>query len=293
MSVTSHLLIKNGKPIPLADTVTELLPEECWVDIPDFDGLYQISNYGRVRSIARWVERKTGPDYFRKGRIIKLLINLHVPKNNPSNSIQMKLHRNGNRYQFSVARYVYHLFVAPFDLSDHSLIIRRHDNDLLNCFYKNLYLVSISDVALEGFAANTRRSSFQDQIKPVSQYSLEGVFIQTFASAKLAGQAVGAPNRYINDAAKREARPAANCYWRYGKPRATIDVSKLQSRLLHRQHFKTRKVEQLSLAGKPLKIYDSINQARIAMKASSCTNISYVCKGKLHSSKGYKWRYVE
>lgn len=45
--------------------------KEIWKDIKGFEGLYQISNLGRVRSLDRWVERING-GYFQSGRIRKL-----------------------------------------------------------------------------------------------------------------------------------------------------------------------------------------------------------------------------
>ena len=40
--------------------------EEIWKDIPDYEGLYQVSNYGNVKSLSR----KTGRE-----KILKPLIN--------------------------------------------------------------------------------------------------------------------------------------------------------------------------------------------------------------------------
>lgn len=44
---------------------------EIWRDIKDFEGIYQVSNLGRVRSLARWIKRKDGKTIYRKGRILK------------------------------------------------------------------------------------------------------------------------------------------------------------------------------------------------------------------------------
>ena len=33
------------------------LPNEIWKDIPDYEGYYQVSNYGRVKSLERKVKR--------------------------------------------------------------------------------------------------------------------------------------------------------------------------------------------------------------------------------------------
>lgn len=45
--------------------------EEIWKDIPDYEGYYQSSNLGRVRSLDRTVTYSNGHDRFYKGRVIK------------------------------------------------------------------------------------------------------------------------------------------------------------------------------------------------------------------------------
>lgn len=44
---------------------------ECWKDVPGFDGAYQISNLGRVRSTERVVRHPCGGDKHIRERILK------------------------------------------------------------------------------------------------------------------------------------------------------------------------------------------------------------------------------
>ena len=46
--------------------------EEIWKDIPGFEGLYQASNWGRVRSLDRVVTRKDGRKQLYKGKLLKI-----------------------------------------------------------------------------------------------------------------------------------------------------------------------------------------------------------------------------
>ena len=46
--------------------------EEIWKDVPGYEGLYQVSNIGNVRSLDRVTQSADGKYYFRKGRILKL-----------------------------------------------------------------------------------------------------------------------------------------------------------------------------------------------------------------------------
>ena len=43
---------------------------EEWRDVIGYEGLYEVSNYGRVRSVSRWVSNNTAKRYV-KGRILK------------------------------------------------------------------------------------------------------------------------------------------------------------------------------------------------------------------------------
>jgi len=56
------------------------LVKEIWKDIQDFEGYYQVSNKGRVRSVDRVVEAvRLGKPWFRtiRGRILKQKLNKH------------------------------------------------------------------------------------------------------------------------------------------------------------------------------------------------------------------------
>lgn len=48
---------------------------ETWENIKDFEGLYQVSNLGRVRSLDRWTNSKCGSMQLKKGRILKQGLN--------------------------------------------------------------------------------------------------------------------------------------------------------------------------------------------------------------------------
>ena len=49
--------------------------KEIWKDIKDYEGLYQVSNLGRVRSVDRYVKSKGNSKRLVKGKILKLYIN--------------------------------------------------------------------------------------------------------------------------------------------------------------------------------------------------------------------------
>lgn len=80
------------------------MKNEIWADIPDYEGLYQVSNMGRVRSLDRLVKGAKGLDYRIKGKITK-------KSKNHLGYIKVRLHKDGVRKEFSLHRIVAFSFV--------------------------------------------------------------------------------------------------------------------------------------------------------------------------------------
>ena len=45
--------------------------DEIWKDIPGYEGKYQVSNLGRIRSLDRWIVNRLGKRYRHRGRVLK------------------------------------------------------------------------------------------------------------------------------------------------------------------------------------------------------------------------------
>lgn len=71
--------------------------DEIWKDIKDYEGLYQVSNLGRVRSLDKIVIRTDGKNRHQKGKILKLQISKYgynvITLWNNNVSKQFKVHR--------------------------------------------------------------------------------------------------------------------------------------------------------------------------------------------------------
>jgi len=76
-----------------------------WKDIIGFEGLYQISNYGRVRSLTRTVVEKTGKSYTLQGRIMKVRVN------KKTNYHQACLRKDGKYHYLYIHRLVAQAFL--------------------------------------------------------------------------------------------------------------------------------------------------------------------------------------
>lgn len=56
----------------MADNQSTLPTAEEWRDVPGWEGLYQVSDQGRVRSLDRMVRGAYGSNWLRRGVILKL-----------------------------------------------------------------------------------------------------------------------------------------------------------------------------------------------------------------------------
>lgn len=100
---------------------------EEWRDIIDYEGFYQVSNYGRVRSLDRVINK-----HFYKGRILKQVSN--------GQYLYIKLSKNSIWSRFSVHRLVAIMFLG-FDTSS-GLEINHIDHNKLNNRLDNLEIVT-------------------------------------------------------------------------------------------------------------------------------------------------------
>ena len=80
--------------------------EEIWKDIPGFEGLYQASNLGRIKSYDQIINNKRG-EYLLKGRILK--------ETNNDGYSQVKLYKNGEKFTRKVHTLVALTFINKKD----------------------------------------------------------------------------------------------------------------------------------------------------------------------------------
>lgn len=98
----------------------ETLPGEEWRDFPEFEGLYKVSNFGRVYGLVRGA--------------------LLTPVKDPTTGVcYIKLSHNKNFYSFPLAVVVYNTFHE----TNHKRVLFK-DPDPFNCRLDNLYVSIIS-----------------------------------------------------------------------------------------------------------------------------------------------------
>ena len=117
---------------------------EIWKDIEGYEGLYQVSNRGRVKSLERIVMRKNGRPY-------------SVPELIKERQIDHKgydrigLNKNGKKKRFFVHRLVLQAFNPS---SDETLEVNHIDGNKLNNNVENLEWVTSSENSIHAFKNN-------------------------------------------------------------------------------------------------------------------------------------------
>lgn len=106
---------------------------EEWRDIPGYEGLYQASSHGRVRSVPHLkygsnYKRPSGYYYMTKSRII-------APKKKYNGYLQVNLYKDGKPKTYSVHRLVLTTFIGHSDLTINHINEDKTDNRLENLEY--------------------------------------------------------------------------------------------------------------------------------------------------------------
>ena len=166
---------------------------EIWKPIPNYEGFYEVSNTGKVRSIYRY-----------KCVLKPMISNAGYER--------VDLFKNKGRKQFSVHRLVAMAFISN---PDSKLFVNHKDENKLNNSVDNLEWVTHVENCRYGTAINRRTKHFDyahrkinnaNQIeacsKPIAQYTKDGRFIRNWASAsechKETGIATSGIRRVVN-----------------------------------------------------------------------------------------------
>ena len=179
--------------------------KEIWKDIKDYEGLYQVSNLSRVRSLERWEMLKNGYSRYRKGRILKT----HIDKYGYE---RVMLYKDGKQKLKQVHRLVAEAFLPnPDNLPQ----VNHKDENPLNNVVSNLEWCN----SKYNINFGTRNERVAEKLsKPVLQYTLDGEFVREWDSAIQAEREGGFNNRHIISVCKGKRPHHKGYIWKYKNP---------------------------------------------------------------------------
>lgn len=170
--------------------------EEIWKDIPGYEGIYQVSNLGNVKSLQMYA---TG-GYIRRDKLLK-------PCNNGNGYFSVFLRKNGKKH----AKYIHRLVGEAFiDNPNKFRCINHKDENKSNNRVENLEWCTHK--YNNNYGSHREKLSKSKRIK-VNQYDLDGNFIKTWDGVRIA--MLSTKIGHISACCKGHYKTAGGYIWRY------------------------------------------------------------------------------
>ena len=171
------------------------LEGEIWLPVQRYEGLYEVSNYGRVYSLEKIVRSKAGSTQTKKAKM------LHWVNKRGYAGVQMS--RDGRHRLMSVHILVGRAFVQNPD--NYPQINHKDENKLNNCS-NNLEWCTSKYNNNYGTKRERGRVSQLNHVKksrPVLQFTLDDCFVAEYPSAAEASRVLGLSKGFIRNVCKK------------------------------------------------------------------------------------------
>lgn len=175
--------------------------EEIWKDIEGYEGLYQVSNIGRVKSLKRTVNHKRLGVYTINERILSAA-------DKGLGYMVVGLSKNGKTKTLRVHRLVAKAFIPnpkKFDLINHK------DKNTSNNIVSNL---EWCDYQYNNTYADHSEVSSIALSKPVIQYTMDGKFVARYYGAVEAEKKTGICRTCIRDCCRGKLQSSGGFRWK-------------------------------------------------------------------------------
>lgn len=215
MTIVSQ--IKMTKPLyPYQNLSLTDIRGETWKPVPGFEGHYDVSSFGRIKSLYRERVLHHGGILPISARILRQRCSVVTNKtiNEQMHTLTTTLNLEGVKYYFSVGRLVYHAFIAPIALKDRSVLISYKDGNSFNLKYSNLFATDTGQLRNASYEKGRYKSHLR---KTVSQFDTEGNLIAQYDSAYAAGKSNDIESRGIANAASGKGVLYKGSVWQYSK----------------------------------------------------------------------------
>lgn len=176
---------------------------EEWKDIPGYEGYYQASNLGNIKSVERTVNQRNGGKQVKKEHLLK------PSKNKTHSYYSVVLSKKGKRKSCLIHRLVWLAFNGPIP---EGFEINHKDENSFNNNLVNLNLLSHKDNINWG-THNER--VIASRKKPVVQLSKNNEIIHFYPSASQAGRETNISQADISRCCNGKHKTAGGYIWKY------------------------------------------------------------------------------
>lgn len=165
------------------------MTKEIWKDIKGYEGLYQVSNLGRVKSV-------------KTGRLLKQFLN-------DMGYFKLVLHKNKKIKNFRVHRLVADAFIQ----NDNNYYIVNHKNGVKT----DNRAVNLEFCTQKENITHAIKNGLKSDNIPVLQCDLQGNVIKKWDSMTEASKELNIPLPSISNCCKNKkyCKTAGNCIWKY------------------------------------------------------------------------------
>ena len=296
------------------------LEGEEWRDIDCYDGYYQISNYGRIKSLPRVINCKNGATRIKPEKILKLsqdsdgyyitgLCVNGIRKNcKPHRLVAETFISNPNNYlminhkdEIKTNNCVWNLEWCDVLYNNNygtkrqrmsetmSLNPKAHRYGADNPFYGKHHSNETKSKLSE---LNKGRNKGSDNVRAIKvlQFTLEGEYIKTYGSISEAALDNNLrPDGHISTCINGKTNQCGGYIW-IKESEYSLDL--LQEKVYKIKRPKKRNVEiyQFDKQDNYINKYNSITEAAITTGVQS-SDITSCARGKLKTAGGYIWKY--
>ena len=193
---------------PYENLSLEDMDGEVWKDVVGYEGLYQVSNLGRVKSLDKVISTRNGYSSFEKsikGRVLKQVLVMGY--------LKVHLVNIGKGKSIPVHRFVAMAFIAN---KNNYPQVNHKDEDKTNNIVDNLEWCTALYNNNYG-TRNERISKNQNndrKNKPILQFTSDGKFVKEWVSITEASK-YGFKRRSIQRCLKGEYKRHYNFIWKY------------------------------------------------------------------------------
>ncbi len=259
------------------------LKGEVWKDIVGYEGIYQASSLGRVRSLDREFYRKTDMEpYSKDGTILQQIIN------NKGYYVVTLYNSNHEAKIYSVHRIIALTFIKNDDPVNKIMINHKAEYDKRNNSIENLewctakYNANYGTGAQRGACAMT--ATKQSQVPDVLQFKIDGTLVGRYSCCADAARKIGIPSCGINKCCLGQSSNSHGYIFRYDYEGFGIDDTK--KIYIH----KLEKVDCYLPDGTFVCTYNSPKEAGESIGGKNGAHISSCCNGNREIAYGYVWR---
>ena len=180
--------------------------EEIWKDIPDYEGIYQASNFGRVKRLARTLYKNNGWSEHAKFSLDERIKDIQTQKQGYS---QVVLYKNGIGRTFRLNTLIARMFISAVEGKPY---VNHIDGNNKNNRVDNLEWCTASENAKHAYKIGLAKH----QTRKVAQIDENGTIICTFDSIKEASKTLKISKGNICSVCKGTRKcKAGGYYWRY------------------------------------------------------------------------------